>query len=394
MIVERGSRYRQVKVQLEEDGTQTLAFTYNDSMKKIIVVLVLLLAVLFILANGAELQEILNVMAHGNLLFLGLALIIQIGWLLNMSAFYKSVYRSLGMEEKLAILLRLSMAANFLTVVAPSGGLSAIAVFVADARQRGRSSARALVACVLYVWFEYIGTLAALAIGLSILANRGKLHWSEITAAGLVLIAVLGISLALFLGARSTDALCTLLSWLAHRANILMHPFLHRNWIENQKVCAFSTELSEGINALHGNPRWVFKPLLFTLLGKSLLFGVLLACFLAFKLSADPGTIIAGLSIANLFLIVSPTPAGLGIVEGILPFVLNGLGVALEDATVATLAYRGFSFWLPFMVGLIAIRQIGQVRKKARRPLHPVVPSPEVPRSISQAAVLPNKDTR
>ncbi|MBE0699479.1 MAG: flippase-like domain-containing protein, partial [Anaerolineaceae bacterium] len=67
---------------------------------------------------------------------------------------------------------------------------------------------------------------------------------------------------------------------------------------------------------------------------------------------------IAGLSIAQLFLIVSPTPAGIGIVEGILAISLRTLGIALEDATVVTLAYRGFSFWLPLLVGMVTIRLI------------------------------------
>ena len=72
----------------------------------------------------------------------------------------------------------------------------------------------------------------------------------------------------------------------------------------------------------------------------------------------------AGLSPAHLFLIVSPTPAGIGIVEGILAVALTSLNVPVEDATVVTITYRVFSFWFPFLIGMFTFRMLGHRRKK------------------------------
>jgi len=54
--------------------------------------------------------------------------------------------------------------------------------------------------------------------------------------------------------------------------------------------------------------------------------------------------------------IVSPTPAGSGIVEGVLVVVLKTLLVPLDAATIITLSYRGVTFWLPLLVGMISFR--------------------------------------
>ena len=83
---------------------------------------------------------------------------------------------------------------------------------------------------------------------------------------------------------------------------------------------------------------------------------VLMAAFLSFKVPFTAGTIIGGFSISYVFLIVSPTPSGVGIVEGIMPLALSSLRVPWSQAVVITLAYRGITFWLSLGIGAIAFR--------------------------------------
>ena len=63
------------------------------------------------------------------------------------------------------------------------------------------------------------------------------------------------------------------------------------------------------------------------------------------------------------------TPGGLGFVEAGLTGLLGLAGVALGVATVATLAYRLVSFWLPLPVGgiayLLARRRYGAAESAA-----------------------------
>jgi uncharacterized protein (TIRG00374 family) len=87
---------------------------------------------------------------------------------------------------------------------------------------------------------------------------------------------------------------------------------------------------------------------------------ILVASFLCFEVPFTVGTIIGGFSISYLFLIVSPTPSGIGIVEGVMPLALSSLNVPWSQAVIITLAYRGITFWLPLGVGAVAFRTLNR----------------------------------
>jgi len=83
---------------------------------------------------------------------------------------------------------------------------------------------------------------------------------------------------------------------------------------------------------------------------------ILAMTFMAFGVPFSIGTIVAGFASAYLFLIVSPTPYGIGVVETLLPLALTSLSVAWEDSVIITLVYRGITFWLPLFLGGLSFR--------------------------------------
>ena len=93
-------------------------------------------------------------------------------------------------------------------------------------------------------------------------------------------------------------------------------------------------------------------------MNKGLLICILLCAFLAFRVPYSPGTIIGGFAIGYLFMVVSPTPAGIGVVEGVLPLALRSLRVVWSQAVVITIAYRAMTFWVPLGVGAWAFRNL------------------------------------
>ncbi|HMN61367.1 MAG TPA: flippase-like domain-containing protein, partial [Anaerolinea sp.] len=106
------------------------------------------------------------------------------------------------------------------------------------------------------------------------------------------------------------------------------------------------------------HPRLVIRPILHALANKILLIVILTLMFLAFGVEFNMATVIAGFSLAYLFLIVSPTPAGIGIVEGVLTGALGSMQVPIPAAAVITLAYRGITFWMPVLLGMAAFRSL------------------------------------
>ena len=109
------------------------------------------------------------------------------------------------------------------------------------------------------------------------------------------------------------------------------------------------------------------RPALHTLFVDGLEIVVLGVCFAAFPgrgVAVTVPMLVAGYAISTLFLVVSVTPQGLGVVEGVLAAMFVSFGVPLGHAAIVVLAYRGLSFWLPLLVGFLALRWTPALRAR------------------------------
>lgn len=330
-------------------------------MRRLIIPLLLLLALVFLFINQAEVQAVVKTLQRGEFRYLALALVVQIAWMFNTAACYRVVYRLLGMQESWRRLFLVSASANFVNVVAPTGGMGAVAVYVADAQRRGLSPARVAVACAVVILMDYLAFLSVLALGLVVLLRRNNLEISEIIAAAILAAAAMVLGLLIYLGMRSAADLGRALAWMARLVNRLAWPFTRRQYLSEERAHSFAYEAAGGLQQLRMQSHSLLAPLFLSLTGKLLLIIILTLVFIAFKTPFSLGTLVGGFSIGYLFWIVSPTPAGIGFVEGALTLGLRSLNVSLGDATVLTLAYRGVTFWLPFLFGMIALRLLPRV---------------------------------
>jgi len=330
-------------------------------MRKFLFAVMLMLGIIFVIAQFTELQSLVETVQRGDWRFLVIALVIESAWLLNMGASYLAIYRTLGIEEKVQNTLLMSTAAYFLNVVAPSVGMSGAAVFITEARRRKYSPARAAIAGTLYLLFDLLGFIVVLALGLIVLFRRNHLTIVEITASGIIVIVAAVLTVLLFLGMKSAQSLGRALAWMSRQVNRIVRPFIHRDYLPEAHAYEFAGDASEGIYEFRRDPRKMLVPILLALVNKSLHLAIMLFIFLAFKVPISAGTVVAGYSISYLFLIVSPTPAGIGIVEGAMTLVLRSMYISLEDAAVITLVYRGITFWIPVFFGMVAFRMLGRL---------------------------------
>ncbi len=336
-------------------------------MRKFIFAIAVLLAILFVISRFTEVQNVAATLQQGDWRFLVLALGVEAVWMVNMGVSYRNIFQALGIEEDLPSLINLSSAANFFSVVAPSGGMSGMVVFVAEARKKGYSSARATVSQALYVLFDYAGFLIVLALGLVILFQQNHLSWPEIVASIILTVISTGLAGLLFLGSYSEELLGRVLTHLAHLVNRILSPFLHRPYLSEDRAVSFAHDAADGVRELRRNPRSMLMPLALALSNKALMISVLFLVFLSFRVPFSVETLVAGFSMGYLFFIVSPTPSGIGVVEGVLTLSLNTLGVPINAAAVVALAYRGFTFWVPFLYGMASFRSLGRRRVINRR---------------------------
>ncbi len=328
-------------------------------MRKFILALLLFLGVIFILMRMSEVQDIVNTLHHGDWRYVGLAFSVIIAWMVAFTLQYYMIYKAIGLEETFHTLLPVVIASIFVNTVMPTAGMSGMAVFVAEARRRNYSPGRAAIAGALAVLFDYAAFACILFMGMFVLIRRNNLNIGEIIAASILISIAIVLTVLIYLGMRSADALGQALSWLARLVNRVLHPFIKREYLSETRAHEFARDAAEGLREIDREPGRVIVPFVISLVKFGLLITVLFLCFLAFEVPISIGTLVASFSIAYLFLIVSPTPSGLGIVEGALPLALSSMYVPMGAAAIITLAYRGITFWMPLFIGMLAFRYLG-----------------------------------
>ena len=329
-------------------------------MRSFLVALVFLLAVYFLIGQMAEAQQIAETLRRGDWRWLVAAFLLQLVWTTNVAASLRAIYRALGIEEKIERLFPLAAAAFFVNIVAPVGGMSGVAVFIAEAKRRGQPIGRVSTAAALLVLYDYAAFLLVLILGLTILFRRGQLTGAEISASAILFLLAVGMGFLLYLGTRSGGQLGRALAWMAGAINGLLRPFIRRDYLSIDQAHDFGHDAAEGLREARRSPGTLIFPVALALSSKALLISILFFVFMAFRQPFSIGTLIAGFSIAYLFLIISPTPSGIGFVEGILTLTLTGLGVPLAAAALIALAYRGITLWLPVAYGLVAFRMVSR----------------------------------
>jgi hypothetical protein len=333
-------------------------------MRKFLVLLVLFLGVAFVSLSFSELEQTVETLRRGNLWYLLVALLIQVGWFFLVGITYRSIYWLLNMRESIPNLTQVAAAATFVNVVMPAAGVGGIAIFVNAAKKNGHSTGKVTLAAALFLLFDQAAFLAVLALGMIVLIRRNDLAAGEITASLILLFIASLLAFTLYLGSRSAEAMGKFLARLARLVNAGLRPLIRREYLREERAYEFAREMADGLASLPHRPRGLLKPLLLAFLNKGLLICILLCAFLAFQVPYSPGTIIGGFAIGYLFMIVSPTPAGIGVVEGVLPLALKSLRVIWSQAVVITIAYRAITFWVPLAVGAWAFRNLHLDRKK------------------------------
>ena len=329
-------------------------------MRKFLLALALLFGIAFFFTQFAEIQEILATIRRANPRWLVLAVVVQGVWFLNVAASFRALYRLVGISERIEHLFQVALAAHFVSVVTPSLGVGGMAVFLVDGQRRGHPASRVGTACALWVVYDYLGFLIVLTLGLFILIQRNQLRLAELGAAAIFIGVAAVLGSLLIAGMRSTERLERLLVQMGAYVNRLLLPVIKRDYLDLQRAHTFANDVGEGLQIARRARGGLLLPAALALSNKALLVTILFLMFLAYGQGFSVPTLVAAFSVGYLFLIVSPTPSGVGFVEGALTVSLSSLGVPLAAAGVIALSYRAVTFWLPLVYGMFAFRAVGR----------------------------------
>jgi len=121
--------------------------------------------------------------------------------------------------------------------------------------------------------------------------------------------------------------------------------------IDPDKVSDLLVKIADRITVLINNRRTLWWA--FTWAGLNWLFdaGCLWVFIWSFGHVISPIDLLVAYGLANVLAAIPITPAGLGVVEGVLIPTLVGFGVPHSQAILAVLAYRLINFWIPIPIG-------------------------------------------
>jgi uncharacterized protein (TIRG00374 family) len=275
---------------------------------------------------------------------------------LNQAWLYSSLYDVVDLPSEKKHLLPIFLTTRFVLVAAPSGGLSGWVPFIQDARRRDLPVGMVIVVNVVYMVLWYSSFAIFLFAGLIFLFLSHDLQWFEVTAAGTLMLMDVAMIAGLVLSLVAPGPLERILRWVALMLRRGAHAFKREGPFTEEQVANFVGDLNQATTLMRHAGWRLGRPVAHAIGVEALNLSILYLMFLAFGLHATFGILVAGYSVAILFYIIVPTPGGLGFVESALILVLTSLGVPSSGATVVTLAFRGLTFWTPFLLGFVALR--------------------------------------
>ena len=342
----------------------------KPNLRKLIFAVLLLLLVCFVVRHFGQVETLGATLRRGRPLWVALALGLQGLTLLNQPALYQALYRLVGLPVRWRELAPVVWAAHFVNIVTPAAGLGGTALLLDEARRRGLDMGRVTLANTLYFLFNFVVFVLLLGFSLAMLFVWHDLKTYEVLVAAIPMAGVVLALLALWLVGTAPQVFERGALFVARPVNALSRRVLRRELLPAAQTIAFSATFAQSADALKTARLRLVRPCLHALLVDGLEILVLGACFAAFPGAGrvlTPTILVAGYAIGTLFLVVSITPQGLGVVEGVMTATFVSLGVPLERAAVVVLAYRGLSFWLPLAFGFGALRWVNNLHREGAK---------------------------
>lgn len=328
------------------------------NFRSILFIVLVLACLLVIVLSRNELSDLVATLASARLgwVLAGFALLALA--MVNLSYKYLAIYRLYGITSTFKAMLPLILITRFVIVVAPSGGLSGWLPYLDDAIQRGYAIGRVTFA-VFTQQILWLGAVSSsLFAGIISLQWLGLLDRNLLAAAGGLLLLDIILLVGLVLAGIAPRVLYYIVQSFLKLVRWILTPLrIHPAWLMSPANAArFVLNIRYCVQRLTTSGfTGIAEPLGRAVLDDLLFMGIFYCITLAFGLELSLPAVIALYSTNSLFYIISPTPGGIGFVEGSVAWLLTSLGLEEVLAISLVVVYRGVTFWALFLVGFVAL---------------------------------------
>ena len=297
-------------------------------------------ALILVVTHLSEEEEFLLLLREIDISWLGLALLLQSGTYMMQGLVWRVVTKASGQALSLGKSYELSLAMLFVDQALPSGGISGVAVVSGALSRLGMSRAVVASAVLVDVAMYHLAYASCMALALGVTLYHAYLpDWVNLTMLIFVLfdLGVSGFLISLPSGGmnwskkrlRRFAKLGRLLQWVEHAP---------RSSFQNHRVLFLAFAMHAMIFLLDAATIWVAAR--------------------ALGVTASVGGVFSSFMVSNLFRTIGIIPGGLGTFETASVMSLKSIGLPLSVGLSATLLFRGLSFWLPMIPGLICSRRL------------------------------------
>jgi Mg2+-importing ATPase len=299
-----------------------------------------LAAVVLASLHLAEERAFIHLLGQVESAWLLAALILQAGTYLSQGATWRLVLQRAGMQLSRRLAFALGLQKLFVDQSLPSAGLSGTAAVARSLEARGIERPAVMAAVTVDLGCYFLAYVLCLGTAVAILVVEGH-------ASGLVIAAS-----ALFLSVG------TWLAFVILGAPVRPPGRMAAGLERVSLVGRLLAPLHEADPQLVRDPRLLVRATLLQLSIFVLDAATLWTLVQAMGVQGHVGAVFAGFMIASLLRSVGLLPGGLGTFEAAAVSALTLGGIPVAVALSATLLFRGLSFWLPMLPGLLVARRL------------------------------------
>lgn len=311
----------------------------------------------FVIQNMPVIKETYQTTAANMTGYLLLAVLAIVTDYFFLNYMYLTTYRMVKLSRTFSEMLSLQLQSLAINVVVPTAGVSSAVLFGEEAKKKGDPPPTAISGIFLSFLADYTAIATMLVAVLFILYYIDSLTMTVGISTLIFLLLTLGAYLLTFFAERKTKGLGRFFA-LTARYTIAPIFRIAKKKVDIEKgVRDFVRELGRAYDAIKSDPTDLVKAIMLAILHHMMRLAALYLIFASFGIYPSMKVLLAGYAIGALFVVVSPTPNGVGFVEGSMTLTFASLGIPAAYATTVTLIYRGLEFWIPFFIGFFLLQR-------------------------------------
>lgn len=320
--------------------------------------IVILFFAWIVIRHVGEIETLWQTLRSGQWGWVAATIFLQIIYTFGRTFLFYTSLEFFGVHHRFRYLLALILGVNFINAMAPSGGMSGIALFIDDAKRHNKSVIKTAVSTLLATVSDFSAFCLFLLGGLILLTRQNELQSYELITGLVMFLYAGGMVSLLLLGLKAPGWLEKQLQRLQQAINHIGTWLRRPNLLPDNWAHTHAQEVAQSSHLMTSKPRLLLVTITIALGTHLLSLLSLYTIFRAFHVPTTASVVVAGYAMTILFTIISPTPNGMGVVEGIVPLVYGSMGLAPTDATLITLVFRGITFWLPLLIGFFLLRRL------------------------------------